>query len=144
MIRILNAVSSAPVFPRDELESGPNNDENAHEGAVIAPDARAGERRSGGGDVDVVVVECELSESARDAVAARRTKKTERKEAVEETILRDLSVECIDLMTRMKRVPKYSPEWVLSKLEMKLVSEELRYLCAESIAKRARVYISEE
>ncbi len=33
---------------------------------------------------------------------------------------------------------KFSPEWILSKMEAKLISEELEHLYAKSVARRAR------
>jgi len=157
MIRILNAVSSTPVFPLRELGGSPSKNNTMRRGEGIVPDARAGEKRR---DDRYELSKSVLRNTAALTVGAgrkeskeskkgrknksrlgskRRTSKTKRKEKVEEKIMRDLSMECIDLMTRMKRVPKYSPEWVLCKLEMKLVSEELQHLYAESIGKRARV-----
>jgi len=47
--------------------------------------------------------------------------------------MRSLSVEISSLSHKMSTAPKLSPEWKLSKLELKLIAEELEYFHAESI-----------
>ena len=41
---------------------------------------------------------------------------------------RNLSLEFLSLYQKMKRVPKYSPEWTLIKVEIRFIVEELEYL----------------
>lgn len=49
--------------------------------------------------------------------------------------LKDLGSECLRLSKRLNQLPKFSPEWTLSKVELKLVTEEMEYLYVESLKK---------
>ncbi|KAL3823349.1 hypothetical protein ACHAXA_008844, partial [Cyclostephanos tholiformis] len=45
--------------------------------------------------------------------------------------IKNLSAELIVLTQRMQSLPKFSPEWTLSKIEVNLVADELKYLVSE-------------
>ena len=49
--------------------------------------------------------------------------------------LKELGIECLRLSKRLNQLPKFSPEWTLSKVELKLVTEEMEYLYVESLQK---------
>eukprot|EP00578_Thalassiosira_sp_NH16_P010241 CAMPEP_0181129510 /NCGR_PEP_ID=MMETSP1071-20121207/29358_1 /TAXON_ID=35127 /ORGANISM="Thalassiosira sp., Strain NH16" /LENGTH=189 /DNA_ID=CAMNT_0023215497 /DNA_START=364 /DNA_END=933 /DNA_ORIENTATION=+ len=53
--------------------------------------------------------------------------------------MKTLSTDFINLSHRMKSMPKFSPEWTLSKIEMKFITEELEFLYAESMNKKGAV-----
>jgi len=65
----------------------------------------------------------------QDSVRITRLGKEQRqgpkKKATPAEKVRSLSMEISSLSQKMKSVPKFSPEWTLSKLEMKLISDEL-------------------
>ena len=48
-----------------------------------------------------------------------------------------LSLEFLGLLRKMHRVPKFSPEWTLSRIEMRYIVEELEYLYKTSVKKKA-------
>jgi len=63
----------------------------------------------------------------------------QKKKVTPEEEMRNLSIECVGLSKKMKSVPKFSPEWKLSKVEMKLITDELKFLYKESLARGAPV-----
>jgi len=67
-----------------------------------------------------------------DKSDAKRPGKKQR-QATPEQKVRSLSIEISSLSQKMKSVPKFSPEWTLSKVEMKLVYDELNYICEKSM-----------
>jgi len=42
--------------------------------------------------------------------------------------LKELGIECLRLSKRLNQLPKFSPEWTLSKVELRQVTEEMEYL----------------
>lgn len=65
-----------------------------------------------------------------------KTKKSRtRKSPKKSPTLKDLGIECLRLSQRLNDLPKFSPEWTLSKVELKLVTEEMEYLYLESLQK---------
>jgi len=77
------------------------------------------------------------SNACLDTHQAARPGKKERpkqkKKATREETVRSLSMEISCLSQKMKSVPKFSPEWTLSRLEMKLISDEVQHICAKSL-----------
>lgn len=49
--------------------------------------------------------------------------------------LKELGIECLRLSKRLNQLPKFSPEWTLSKVELRLVTEEMEYLYESSLNK---------
>mmetsp|Transcript_26885 Transcript_26885/g.53774 ORF Transcript_26885/g.53774 Transcript_26885/m.53774 type:complete len:762 (+) Transcript_26885:234-2519(+) len=47
--------------------------------------------------------------------------------------LKELGIECLRLSTRLSQLRKFTPEWTLVNVELKLVTEEMEYLYAESL-----------
>ncbi|KAL7496501.1 hypothetical protein ACHAWT_004722 [Skeletonema menzelii] len=47
--------------------------------------------------------------------------------------LKELGIECLRLSTRLSQLPKFSPEWTLVNVELKLVTEEMEYSYAQSL-----------
>merc|ERR1712087_480337 len=145
------ANGSTPIFPQNEVSAAKYKFPVDSSSQAPVPDARTGEMWSPETELQDInygenLEKFERSESflASTAPESRgslrsRTKKHSRKKkpkkVTPEEKMRNLSMECISLSARMRRLRKFSPEWTLSKLEMKLISEELEYLYAESIAK---------
>ena len=42
-----------------------------------------------------------------------------------------LGIECVRLTKRMNLLPKGSPEWVMSKMEITMITDELQFLYKE-------------
>lgn len=75
--------------------------------------------------------------SGRPSGTGRKIKKE--KKLTPEEKMKNLSTDFINLSHRMKGMPKFSPEWTLSKMEMKLITEELEFLYAESMNRKGAV-----
>lgn len=76
--------------------------------------------------------ESNKSSRSEDKKRSVRKKKKEKKLTPEDK-MRNLSTECLSLSHRLKSLPKFSPEWTLSKMEMTLITDELEYLYEESM-----------
>jgi len=149
----LEANCSSPIFPQNEVDPAKNKKVSTDSTQAIVPDARAGETWSPDTELRGINYNQNLgkfakSESVRQSApptSTRSSRSSMRKhsrkktEVTLEKKMRNLSIECIGLSARVKSLPKFSPEWRLSKLEMNLVSEELQHLYAESMAKRAQM-----
>ena len=48
---------------------------------------------------------------------------------------RTLKMDSINLSQRVSSLPKFSPEWTLSKMELKMVTDELEFLYNESMGR---------
>mmetsp|Transcript_16690 Transcript_16690/g.30294 ORF Transcript_16690/g.30294 Transcript_16690/m.30294 type:complete len:631 (+) Transcript_16690:1295-3187(+) len=159
MRQALEDKATAPVFPQNEVNT--ENNVSADSPHAPVPDARAsraGEMWSPEDELHGIntaqykdnLEKYEMSESVRATTPAESSRSTKsgnkkrlgrkkKKKVTPEENMRNLSIECVSLSHRMKSLPKFSPEWTLSKLELKLISDELEYLYAESMAKGARV-----
>lgn len=47
--------------------------------------------------------------------------------------LKELGTECLRLSTRLSQLPKFSPEWTLVNVELRLVTEEMEYFYVQSL-----------
>jgi len=137
LVRALNSVPSKPLFPRNELKG-------AKKRTGSARDEVEGVERDGPSESVRAPPRAKSRRPSKSRLLTiekkkkrKRPRRRKRKKTTEEQ-MRDLSVECVGLLTKMRGVPKHSPEWVLSKMEAKLISEELEHLYAKSIARRAR------
>lgn len=52
--------------------------------------------------------------------------------------LKDLGTECLRLSARLSQLPKFSPEWTLVNVELRLVTEEMEYFYEQSLSEESK------
>ncbi len=52
--------------------------------------------------------------------------------------LKELGTECLRLSARLSQLPKFSPEWTLVNVELRLVTEEMEYFYEQSLSEESK------
>ena len=102
----LEANAVAPIFPEDEFKRCRNN--------------RVAER----------LQKANVKNNGRTII--KEEVETEKALTPQEQI-RSLSQECMRLSRRLHSLPRFSPEWTLTKVELGFVSDEMEYFYQESL-----------
>jgi len=148
MRRFLESSASVPIFPQYDssfVKKAPTDSSSSQppiretQGGKISSPTKSNRYSENPAKPEPI----RPSTPARSVHSTRSGKKKhsgrQKKKVTPEEEMRNLSIECVGLSKKMKSVPKFSPEWKLSKVEMKLITDELKFLYKESLARGAPV-----